>query len=178
MSFWIWKKWKERGKNRKIWISQERKELFRWSKKHFSVFEGLSFGEKIKIWSKIADTSFNNEPKRGHKTLQFLQNTSYLICAWKIHPGRFLWKSKCSNSNFKQYQLPPLAVVGDNFQSQILKWVGGRGSEKKLMPGGGSLRVPAIDICLGGLLYFFPEKTFKVKYGFNGSFSSADLGLF
>ena len=127
---------KGRGKNRKIWISREWKEIFRWNKEHFSVFEGLSFGEKIKIWSKIADTSFNNESKRGHKTLQFLQNTSYLICAWKIHPGRFLWKSKCSNSNFKQYQLPPLAVVGDNFQSQILKWVGGRGSEKKLMPGG------------------------------------------
>ena len=128
---------KGRGKNRKIWISREWKEIFRWNKEHFSVFEGLSFGEKIKIWSKIADTSFNNEPKRGHKTLQFLQNTSYLTCAWKIHPGRFLWKSKCSNSNFTQYQLPPLAVVGDNFQSQILKWVGGRGSEKKLMPGGG-----------------------------------------
>ena len=33
-------------------------ELFRWNKKHFSVFEGLPFGEKIKIWQKIADTSF------------------------------------------------------------------------------------------------------------------------
>ena len=31
--------------NRKIWISQERKELFGWNKKHH-VFEGLSFGEK------------------------------------------------------------------------------------------------------------------------------------
>ena len=28
-------------------------------KKHFSVFEGLSFGEKIKISEKIADASFN-----------------------------------------------------------------------------------------------------------------------
>ena len=40
----------EEEKNTKIWISQERKELFRWKKKHFSIFEGLSFGEKIKDW--------------------------------------------------------------------------------------------------------------------------------
>ena len=34
-------------------ISRERKELFRWNKKHFSQFlNGLSFGEKIKIWKK------------------------------------------------------------------------------------------------------------------------------
>ena len=26
----------------KTWISQERKELFRWNKNNFSVFEGLS----------------------------------------------------------------------------------------------------------------------------------------
>ena len=40
--------------------SQEWKELFRWNKKKtfFIVFEGLSFEEKIKIWHKIADTSF------------------------------------------------------------------------------------------------------------------------
>ena len=29
-----------------------------WHHKHFSVFEGLSFGEKIKIFKKIADKSF------------------------------------------------------------------------------------------------------------------------
>ena len=57
--FWIWKVWKGRGKITTIWISQEWKELFRWNKKHFSVFEGLSFGEIIKIWWKIADTSLN-----------------------------------------------------------------------------------------------------------------------
>ena len=39
---------KGRGKITKIWISQEQKEIFRWNKKHFSVFEGLSFGEKNK----------------------------------------------------------------------------------------------------------------------------------
>ena len=37
---------RRKGGNTKIWISRERKELFRWNKKHFSVFEGLSFGEK------------------------------------------------------------------------------------------------------------------------------------
>ena len=35
LSFWIWKVWKGREKNSKIWISRERKELFRWNKKHF-----------------------------------------------------------------------------------------------------------------------------------------------
>ena len=35
--------------NTKIWISRERKDLFRKNKKHFSVFEGLSFGEKWKF---------------------------------------------------------------------------------------------------------------------------------
>ena len=34
--FWIWKVWKGREKNTKTWISWERKELFRWNKKHFS----------------------------------------------------------------------------------------------------------------------------------------------
>ena len=39
------------GKNTKISIPGERKDLFRWNKKtFFIVFEGLSFGEKIKIW--------------------------------------------------------------------------------------------------------------------------------
>ena len=48
---WIWNVWKGRGKITKSWISQERKDLFRWNKKtFFKVFEGLSFGEKIKFW--------------------------------------------------------------------------------------------------------------------------------
>ena len=41
-------KGKRKGKNTKIGISREREELFRWNKKHFAVFEGLSLGEKIK----------------------------------------------------------------------------------------------------------------------------------
>ena len=57
LSFWIWKKGKGRGKNTKIWICREWKELFRWT--FFTVLEGLSFGEKIKIWWKMADTAFN-----------------------------------------------------------------------------------------------------------------------
>ena len=44
---WIWKVWKGREKITNVWISRERKELFRWNKKHFFiVFKGLSFGEK------------------------------------------------------------------------------------------------------------------------------------
>ena len=35
LSFWIWKVWKGREIT-KIWISPERKELFRWNKKHHS----------------------------------------------------------------------------------------------------------------------------------------------
>ena len=35
LPFWIWKMWKRREKITKIWISWERKELFRWNKKHF-----------------------------------------------------------------------------------------------------------------------------------------------
>ena len=36
LRFWIWKVWKGRGKITKKWISRERKELFRWNKKHLS----------------------------------------------------------------------------------------------------------------------------------------------
>ena len=35
--------------NPKIWISSEGKELFRWNKTFFLVFEGLSFSEKQKL---------------------------------------------------------------------------------------------------------------------------------
>ena len=31
LSFWIWKVWKGRSKSTKIWISRERKVLFRWN---------------------------------------------------------------------------------------------------------------------------------------------------
>ena len=40
---------RQEDKNTKIWRSPERKELLGWNKKHFSVFEKLSFGEKQKL---------------------------------------------------------------------------------------------------------------------------------
>ena len=40
-----------KGKNKKNQISWEQQDVFRWNKKtFFIVFEGLSFGEKIKMW--------------------------------------------------------------------------------------------------------------------------------
>ena len=50
---------KKAGKEemKKIWISRERKELFRWYKKHLIFFEGLSFGENQKFLKKIVDTA-------------------------------------------------------------------------------------------------------------------------
>ena len=38
LSFWIWEVWRGRENITKIWISQERKELIQWSKKHFPKF--------------------------------------------------------------------------------------------------------------------------------------------
>ena len=65
LSFFIWKVWKRREKITKVWISWERKELFRWNKKTlFIVFEGLSFGEldqnglSIAIFCNIFDFDF------------------------------------------------------------------------------------------------------------------------
>ena len=37
---------KEGKKSQKISLSREQKEPFRWNKNYFSVFKGLSFGEK------------------------------------------------------------------------------------------------------------------------------------
>ena len=48
LSFCIKKVWKGKEKYTKIWISRDWKELYRWNEKHFIVFKGLSFGEKIK----------------------------------------------------------------------------------------------------------------------------------
>ena len=55
-----WPTGRKKGKDRytKIWISQERNELFRWNKKHFHRFWRAIIWWKIKIWWKIADTSF------------------------------------------------------------------------------------------------------------------------
>ena len=59
MSFWILKLWKRREKSYKNLNILRTKELFRRNKNYFfTIFEELSFGGKIKIWRKIADTSF------------------------------------------------------------------------------------------------------------------------
>ena len=58
LSFWIWNVWKVREKITKIWISRERKELFRWNKKKKSYFlKGYHLAKK-KTDKKIAVTSF------------------------------------------------------------------------------------------------------------------------
>ena len=58
LSFWIWNAWKVREKITKIWISRERKELFRWNKKKKSYFlKGYHLAKK-KTDKKIAVTSF------------------------------------------------------------------------------------------------------------------------
>ena len=47
LSVWICTVWKGREKITENWISWEQKELFRWNRLFFIVFEGLSFGEEI-----------------------------------------------------------------------------------------------------------------------------------
>ena len=63
-SIFIWPfesgKWKEREKITKNWRSKEQKELFRWSKKHFSY---LLKSFLLVNYSKIEDTSLNNSTK-------------------------------------------------------------------------------------------------------------------
>ena len=66
LSFWTWLVWKRRAKITKTWISRERKEPFRWN--FFIVFQGLSLGEKIKIWWKISDTSFKYHKEQSWST--------------------------------------------------------------------------------------------------------------
>ena len=56
---WLTGKKREEDENTKFWISQEQKELFRWNKKFFIVFEGLSFGEKWKFEKKYRTQALN-----------------------------------------------------------------------------------------------------------------------
>ena len=93
LSFWIWKVWKGRDKITRIWISRTQKELFRWNKEHFSVFKGLSFGEKIKLtqalrFSRLGDLS---------SVLKLLKEVS------RLPPGAH-WDEKCGT--FKNSYLP------------------------------------------------------------------------
>ena len=53
-----WQGERGEGENTKIWISRERKELFRWNKEHFHRFWRAIIWWKINISLKIVDTSF------------------------------------------------------------------------------------------------------------------------
>ena len=59
--FWIWKVWKGIEKIKKIEHLEKEKSFLDEIKTFFTVFEGLSFGEKIKIWEKIVGTSFKDK---------------------------------------------------------------------------------------------------------------------
>ena len=62
LPFWIWKVWRARGKILKFEYLENEKSFLNKIKNivfhSFIIFEGLSFDGKIKIWPKIADTSF------------------------------------------------------------------------------------------------------------------------
>ena len=80
LPFCIWKVWKGRDKITKIWIWRERKKLLRWNKKTFLIVrKGLSFGEKIKNWQKIADTSFKVKIIK-RKQINGRETTSKCLC--------------------------------------------------------------------------------------------------
>ena len=76
LTFWIWKMWKQKGKTTKNWISRERKELFRWNKKHFSQFlKGYHLVKKNK----------NLIKNSTHKLLTLNEQRSFLvIISWVI----------------------------------------------------------------------------------------------
>ena len=56
---------KEEGKTQKFeYLENETSFLnFRWNKKHFSVFVGVSFGEKNKNLIKMVDSSFKHDSR-------------------------------------------------------------------------------------------------------------------
>ena len=63
--------------NTENWISQEQKQLFRWNKTSFIVFEGLSFGEKYltlvsAIFYQIFFFSSNDRPSKTMKNIYFI----------------------------------------------------------------------------------------------------------
>ena len=80
---------KEGEKLQKKWISWERKGLFRWNKKHISVFKGLSFG------------SFRNLPKSVISSLYPYQyevtlKSTALVYLMSLEPMYFLFSQKKS----------------------------------------------------------------------------------
>ena len=50
LPFWIWKVWKGREKIQNLEYLDNEKSFFDEIKNIFTVFEGLSFDEKMKIW--------------------------------------------------------------------------------------------------------------------------------
>ena len=96
LSFWIWEAWKGRGKIAKIWISREQKKLFRWSKKHFSLFlKGYHLGknknltknsrQKLYIYFNCTSevylkyTSFQKKLKSINKVLLKYRQSTFLF---------------------------------------------------------------------------------------------------
>ena len=115
----------------------------------------------------------------------FLFNQSFfslILSIWNITFPQFgvvleaLVQLESTCHTLSQHQ-SPLFLVGDNFQSQILKW----GDQKKNeFLGGGGLKafLPWI-FALGGLLCLLSKKKLlKLKYGFQGSISHVDIRLF
>ena len=64
LSFWIWKVWRGSEKITKNWISRERKELFRWNKKHFSqCLKGYHLVKKQKLDQKLQTQTLKGKRK-------------------------------------------------------------------------------------------------------------------
>ena len=105
-------------------------------------------------------------------TCSFQKKMSNLACMiWSL--------AKCVlEDGFKDHHsISPLPfLLGDNFQSQILKrWR----SEKNGCPGGG-LKISCHGYLPGGGAYCVScqKRLLKIKYGFEGSISNAALDLF
>ena len=78
---------KEEEKIQKFEYLENEKSCLDEIKTFFTVFEGLSFGEKIKIWLKIADTSFKCQP---YKMVKYSNNSSatpdeLFECVWPFY---------------------------------------------------------------------------------------------
>ena len=64
-AFWNWKCRKEEKKLQKFEYLKNEKNFLDELKIFFIFFEGLSFGKKIRIWWKIADTSFQKQTRKN-----------------------------------------------------------------------------------------------------------------
>ena len=83
---------KEEEKLQELEYLENKKNFLSEWKTLFTIFEGLSFGEKIEIWQKIADTSFKslyflkilNLPQRSLKIFQ-------QFSIWKVTIRKHVW---------------------------------------------------------------------------------------